>query len=109
GTGNFAKTGPGALILNGVNDYTGATTVTAGTLGGAGNAASATTISGTLNPGSLTGAGIFKSGNLAFGAGGVLTINSSGAAGPPAAGTDYDQVNVTGTGNLTNASLTLVA
>jgi fibronectin-binding autotransporter adhesin len=109
GTGNLAKTGPGALILNGVNDYTGTTTVTAGTLAGTGNAASATTVSGTLNPGSLTGAGIFNSGNLTFGSGGILAVNFSGAAGPLVAGTDYDQVNVTGTVTLSNTALSLVA
>lgn len=110
GSGSLVKTGLGALVLNGVNDYTGPTTVTAGTFGGAGNAASAISISGLLNPGNLTAAGSFKSGNLTFGSGGILAINFNGpATGQPVAGTDFDQVDVTGSVNLTNATLNLLA
>ena len=119
--GSLIKTGAGTFTLSGTSTYTGSTTVDAGrlnvalpgviqspttvnagaTLGGTGtiNAPVAVNTNGMLAPG--LSPGIFNTGNLNLT--GTLQVEVSG----PTAGTQYDQVNVTGTVNVTNAAFVL--
>ncbi len=109
----LAKTGAGALVLSGTNTYSGATTVTAGSLfvngdsanalgaltvsstailGGAGSIGAATTVSGTLTAGSQANAiGLFTFTNS-------LTLNSSSRTlleiSGAGRGTGYDAIDV---------------
>ena len=109
----LAKTGAGALVLSGTNTYSGATTVTAGSLfvngdssnalgaltvsstailGGAGSIGAATTVSGTLTAGSQVNAiGLFTFTNS-------LTLNSSSRTlleiSGAGRGTGYDAIDV---------------
>jgi autotransporter-associated beta strand protein len=84
---------------------TGAVTVSSGgTLGGTGTASGAVTVNsgGNLSPGS-GGTSIFNTGNLVLAAGSNLNIALNGNT----AGSGYDQVNVTGTVNVTGSNLVL--
>lgn len=110
----LTKTGNGTQILSGTNTYTGATTVTQGTLvvdgsiststtttvqsgatlGGSGTVGGLTVNSGAFHtPGSSPG--IQNTGN--YSNAGTLAIEINGVT----VGTDYDQVNTTGTVLLT--------
>lgn len=132
GDGPFAKAGSGTLSLTADNSYTGTTTVTGGrllvnnptltasgtgtgpvivaagaTLGGSGSVGGTLSITGTLAPGNSAGALTLAS-STAMNAGSVFQVElgkATGDAGNPAAGTDYDQVVLTGSG----ATLTLAA
>lgn len=117
GNGGLIKSGSGSLTLTGINDYSGATSVTAGQLivglGGNGSAADSSitvsgtgTLSGSGSIGALTvstggtvapgnSPGILSSGDFSL-AGGTLLAELNGTA----AGTSYDQLNVTGTVSL---------
>lgn len=120
GSGNLVKTGAGTLTLSGGNSLTGTTTVSAGTLnvtggiGGAVSVASGATLTGacsisgalsvasggTLAPGGSPGT--VASGNLTLAAGSALNAEVNGST----PGTDYDQLAVTGTVDVSGANLT---
>ncbi len=126
GGGNLALTVNGSgktLTLSGTNTYTGATTVTAGTLLVNGSIASATTVNnggtlggigitagvtinsgGTLSPG-VSGPGTLTVSNLIFSSGAIASLDINSPYGT--AGTDYDQVIDSGALTLNGATLTL--
>ena len=121
GGNNLTKAGANTLTLTGTNTYTGTTTVNAGTLSvnGALNGGGTLTVAsgGTLaGSGSITGdvtvasggsltpgnsPGILSTGNLTLSAGSTTTFELNGTT----AGTQYDQIDVTGTVDVTGATL----
>jgi autotransporter-associated beta strand protein len=123
--GSVIQMGSGTTILTGADTYTGATTVSAGklfvdgsiisstsvaasaTVGGTGTIAAPVAVTGALAAGDTTVAstGSLTVGNLSFGSGGTLDVLMNGTT----AGTGYDQVNVNGTVDLTEATLALTA
>ncbi|MGJ4948844.1 autotransporter outer membrane beta-barrel domain-containing protein [Bradyrhizobium sp. HKCCYLS20291] len=121
GGGTLAKTGTGTLTLSGANTYTGGTTVdggrlavdgaitgssgvsvnAGGTLGGTGQLPSVLiNAGGTLAPGNSIGT-LTVNGNLNFAPGSFYTVEVS----PSAA----DRTIVTGTADLSNATVNVVA
>jgi len=118
---SLTKSGAGKLVLAASNTYTGLTTVSAGTLlvngsipgavsvsggtlGGSGQTGAVTVKStGTLLPGSSPSqTAILATGNLALNSGSNFTVALNGTT---AGVGGYDQVNVTGTVNVTGSNL----
>ncbi len=121
GAGNLIKSGAGKVTLSGSDSFAGTTTISAGTLAVTGSTASATTVGsggtlegtgtisgavtvqsgGTLAPG-VGGAGTLTLGNgLTIQSGGTLAVDITGAT----AGTGYDVVAVTGTVDVSSATI----
>ena len=126
----LSKAGSGTLTLSGANTYSGGTTVSGGTLlvnntsgsgtgagtvsvsagatlGGTGTISGAVTVAtgspgGTVCPGiSAASTGILNTGSVTFANNSYFTAQLNGTA----AGTQYDQLNVTGTVNLNSCTL----
>ena len=97
GDGGLQKSGAGALLLDAVNTYTGATTVSAGTFGGNGSVSGAVSVASgaILKPG--TPVGNFDAGAVTLSPGATLQIdaNDNGAG----------RLDVTGNLTITNATL----
>ncbi|MBP3957086.1 autotransporter-associated beta strand repeat-containing protein [Gemmata sp. G18] len=120
GSAAVTKTGAGVLLLSATDTYSGATSVTGGTLlvdgsiaassavtvaggatlGGSGALPAFTLVSGaTVAPGTPVGA--LASGSATFASGSTYAVAINGTT----AGTQYDQLNVTGTVALAGATL----
>ena len=126
----LSKAGSGTLTLSGANTYGGGTTISGGTLlvnntsgsgtgagtvgvsagatlGGTGTISGAVTVAtgspgGTVCPGiSAASTGILNTGSVTFANNSYFTAQLNGTA----AGTQYDQLNVTGTVNLNSCTL----
>lgn len=122
-TGGFTKSGPGTLIMAANSNYTGPTAVNGGTLlvngslptgsavtvastatlGGTGTISGGVTVQsgGTLAPGASPG--ITNTGNVTLNSGSTFAAEINGTT----VGTQYDQLNVTGTVSLGGAVLSL--
>ncbi len=125
---SLTKAGAGTLTVTGSNTFSGGLTISggtylandaagsgtgagavtvnsSGTLGGTGTASGAVTVNsgGILNPGNGAATSIFNTGNLVLASGANLDVVLNGNT----AGTGYDQVNVTGTVNVTGSTLAL--
>ena len=117
GTGTLTKLGAGAVTLSANNSYTGTTTIsagsllvngsqpgssislTAGRLGGTGTVGAVTATGGTVAPG--LSPGTLSSGDVAFGSATTFAVELDGAV----SGTGYDVLDVTGTVDLSDATL----
>ena len=126
GTGSLTKVGTGTLALSGTNTLAGSTTIDAGILlvTGATSSASAVTVNGTgtlAGTGTIGGSvavasggnvapgnspGILNSGNVSFASGSNFHVEIDGSAGAGAVG-GHDQLNVTGTVDLSGVNLVL--
>jgi len=124
GTGSFTQAGTGTTTLTAANTYTGVTTVNAGTLlvngstssssavtvnnsgttlGGTGTIGGTVTVNSGANLSPGTSPGILNTGSVTLNSGSNLRIDING----PTVGTQYDQLNVTGTVTLTGSNLVI--
>ncbi len=99
----------GVLFANNISGSatgTGSVTINGGTFGGTGAISGGLTVNsgGTLSPG-ISGPSAFGSGSLVINAGGVFKVDLNSST----AGTGYDQLNITGTVNLTGSTLVLAS
>ena len=103
GAGSVVKLGSGTLLLNGVNTYTGSTTVSNGIFGGSGTLAGPVTLEAgtTLAPGASVGTLTINS-DLTIGGNVAIEVDKSLAQ-------SNDIVNVTGTLTKTGAGTLTVA
>ena len=117
---SVVQNGTGTTTLTNANNYSGGTTVNAGTLlvsgsisgtttvnstgtfGGTGTTTGAVNVAsgGTVLPGSSTGSGLLKTGNASFVSGSHFSLELGGTTGTNTAGTTYSELNVTGTVSL---------
>jgi hypothetical protein len=91
----------GKVIINGSQPQVPVTVDSGAILGGSGTVG-ITIANGSVSPGNTLG--ILNSSNVTFSSTGNFTVNLTG----PAAGSGYDQLNVSGTVSLGNATLTVV-
>lgn len=83
GTGAaISKTGAGTLILDGVNTYSGATTIAAGTLRGVGSVSGPVTLASgaTIAPGHVDTVGVFATGAFTWNGGGTIRLRLGATA-----------------------------
>src|ERR1051325_3538885 len=105
GSGGLAKTNVGTLRLNAANTYTGATFLSAGTLGGTGVVSAVTSVGSagkTIAPG--LSPGVLTCSNVMLSASTTVQVELNGTN----AGTGYDQLNVHGSVALSNATLSVL-
>ena len=118
-SGTFQKVGTGVLTFSGANTFTGAVTIDGGTLNvtgslpatigpkangtlsGSGSVGAVSNLGGTVAPGTPTATAILNTQNVAFNGSGTLKIGMNGNT----PGTGYDQLSVSGTVDITNATL----
>ena len=91
----------GTTTVNGTLTNTGTVQINGGTLKGTGTISGTTSVAGgNVSPGASPG--ILNTGNISFNSSSTFTVEVNGTT---TAGTDYDQLNVTGTVSLGNATL----
>ncbi|HZZ80061.1 MAG TPA: autotransporter-associated beta strand repeat-containing protein, partial [Gemmataceae bacterium] len=125
GSQNFTKAGAGTLKLTSSSSFSGSTTVSGGsllddgslsatsgatvssngTLTGTGSINGSVVVSGTISPGDPDGTTILSTGNLTFASGGQFAVDLNSTT----VSSGYDQLKVTGTIDLTNATLVVNA
>lgn len=78
--GTLTKNGAGALLLDGANNYAGATIVTAGSIGGSGSISGLLTVQSgaSLTPGDNNGIGTFTTGSATLAAGSTTVMKLNG-------------------------------
>ncbi len=124
GDGSLTKSGAGEFILSGTSSFTGATDVKNGSLlvegslttsevivvsgavlGGSGSVVAPVTVNsgGKIAPGSSPG--ILSTGDLTLNSGSTLDVEITGTT----AGTEYDQIQVTGTVDITGTTLNIIS
>ncbi len=94
GSGALIKSGSGSLMLNGVNLYTGNTTISSGTLGGNGTVSGSISVNSTIAPGT-NGVGNLSTGSNNWNSGGIYLCEINGTN-----ATASDQMIISGALNV---------